>query len=155
MESELAEVIPVFHVRWMDGNADSDNHGDYRRVLAVTFHGSCTAAPPAQPWETGTGAIDLAKTVVQDGVILPYSEVNCDRVRDFLDTADSTETGRESRLGRAMGRVLAHELYHVLLQTREHSSKGIGKAVQAPASLLSRSLRFEEGELELIRSRYK
>ena len=49
-----------------------------------------------------------------------------------------------------MGRLLAHELYHLLLQTRTHSATGIAKAVYTPKALLAPSLRFEHGELERI-----
>ncbi len=154
MEHELSAVFPVFRLHWVSPGQTGTLY-TYRRVVIVTFHGSCTAAEPVRSGFAEAKAIKLAETQITDGAILPFSEINCDRLRDFLETADPSEMGRESRLGRATGRVLAHELYHVLLQTREHSKKGIGKAVQAPAALLSRSLRFEEGELELISSRYK
>lgn len=154
MKRELAEVLPVFSVHWVL-QGQTERPSTYRRVVTITFHGSCKASAPATAEPVDDAGVTLGETHTSEGAILPFSEIDCDRVRGFLDAADSNQAGRESRLGRATGRVLAHELYHVLLDTSEHGKKGIAKAVHTPAALLSRSLRFEQGELDLISSRYK
>jgi len=121
------------------------------RVLFLNFHGSCSTAASGDPTvsnETGA-SIELAQTAVYADRIMPYSEMNCDTLRAFIGTAQP-----DQRMGIAMGRVVAHELYHVLLQTGRHSNKGIAKAIYSPAALLGRSLRFEAGELEKIREKY-
>ena len=71
-------------------------------------------------------------------------------MRAFISTAEPAAPGEETRLGIAIGRVLAHELYHYLLQTPAHSATGIAEAVYTPKALLGRSLRFEHGELARI-----
>ena len=40
-------------------------------------------------------------------------------------------------LGRALGRVTAHELRHILLRTRKHSREGFAKPAQTSAELLT------------------
>jgi hypothetical protein len=159
MESELKLILLPAHLRlrWFMPN---ENSGDetWLGKMVLQFHGICAAIPPASDTqrfdEYAPRTRELADTLVEDGAILPYSETNCDSVRAFLDSVDHRAPGEETRLGVAMGRILAHELYHFLLQTREHSKSGIAKAVHSPSALLGRSLLFEHGELERIISLY-
>jgi len=142
LERELGEVMADSSIRlnWVF----EQRHGEsWSRVFNVTLHGACSGAlaPRIKPGIH----ITLAHSISQDGSILPYAELDCDRLKSFL------QTEREARFGRAAGRVLAHELYHVLLQTPAHSETGIAKAVQTPAALLSRSLRFRSEDLERLR----
>ena len=152
MESELASILTPAGLRlqWFAGQAAPDS-GTWRNFF-FRIHGSC-AASPVTPVENSE-PVTLAETASSGSTILPYSQSDCDRLRDFLAPADSRLAGQEGRLGRAMGRLLAHELYHFLLQTRLHGKTGIAKAVHTPAALLSRSLRFEDDEIRRIRSVY-
>ncbi len=68
----------------------------------------------------------LAWTRTTDGQILPFAEVACDRI---ASSVASVLWGAERKqadrfLGRALGRVLAHELYHILGKTHEHNQDG-------------------------------
>lgn len=148
MENELADILSpdVLRLRWTSADLSSGRE-TWARAVVVTFHGTCSATPSGPGPEPGE-LITLAHTAVDGGAILPYTEIDCDRLRSFLGTP------RQSGLGRATGRVLAHEIYHVLLQTRGHGKTGIAKAVHSPAALLSRSLRFEDGELKQMRSSF-
>ena len=120
--------------------------------MVFSFRGSCTAV--GGTFDAPVKLFALANTPVREGVVQPYSRTDCDQLRDFLEPYEPSRLGEEARLGRAMARILAHELYHILLQTREHSKTGIAKAVHTPAALLGRSLKFENGELEKIRESY-
>jgi len=51
-----------------------------------------------------------------------------------------------------MARVMAHEVYHFLLQTHHHGKKGISQPALTPGALLNPQLRFEDVELEKLRS---
>lgn len=150
METELGAILlPAgLQLRWFDAHASPG--AETRQDVVFRFHGSC-AASPGTPSER-SDFVTLAETRVSDGRILPYTETDCDRLRGFLATAQPSPAGEESRLGRAMGRLLAHELYHFLLQTSRHGNEGIAKAVHTPAALLARSLRFTDDEIERIRS---
>ena len=85
-------------------------------IIAVKFHGRCRMETlPALFDERGPFAI----TRVTDGAVLPYSEVACDRVRVSVRSAmtgGDFEQG-DVLLGRALGRVLAHEIYHIVTKT--------------------------------------
>src|SRR5262249_25045036 len=58
---------------------------------------------------------------------------------------------REAAFGRALARVAAHELYHILARTAQHGS-GLSKALFSPKELLSDEFRFDERESEALRS---
>jgi hypothetical protein len=77
--------------------------------------------------------------------VLPYSQVLCDQVRRVLpDVEFAVDRARGNLvLGRALGRVVAHELYHVLLGTTHHQSDGLAKGVQSPGDLTSADFSFE------------
>ena len=44
---------------------------------------------------------------------------------------------REELLGRALGRVAAHELYHILVGTTEHARSGLSRPGQSRTELLA------------------
>lgn len=159
MEGELKTILLPAHLRlrWIMANENSGAE-IWLGKLVLRFHGTCAAIPATaiSGARVQSGErISLADTAAEGAAILPYTELNCDRLRAFLSLAQPEPPGEETRLGIATGRVLAHELYHVLLQTHEHSATGIAEAVETPAALLGRSLLFEHGELERILARYK
>jgi hypothetical protein len=87
----------------------------------------------------------LASTSVTDGQVLPFSTVNCSALTRAIGPT------RENLYGRAMARVLAHELYHVLTQTTDHGRAGIAKACFSTADLLASHFDFEERILAQLR----
>ena len=88
----------------------------------------------------------LGWTHVSDGVILPFSDVDCDRIRQFLqkDILQEPAADRDEIFGRAIARVLAHELYHIFANTEKHGSCGVGKSSYSVRELLSDDFQFEE-----------
>ena len=122
MERELGRIMSSANLRlkWLLPD-DSDGKQSFAREMVFTFHGSCRAIPGATDAVEFPRRVTLADTLAEDAALLPYSETNCDRLRGFLSgDNDPMEAGAEGRLGFAMARVLAHEMYHVLLQTRAH-----------------------------------
>ena len=95
----------------------------------------------------------LGWTYVSDGAILPFGDVDCDRVRSFIQVGllGVPAKRREQAFGRAVGRVLAHELYHILTRNPHHSPKGVGKAEYTVRDLLSDAFVFDENESEELR----
>jgi hypothetical protein len=58
---------------------------------------------------------------------------------------------RDEAFGRALGRVVAHELYHVLARTLRHGVVGVAKACYSPVELTAVRFQFEPREVELLR----
>lgn len=129
-----------FRLEWRDrdGVTGSDSFAD---LAVVDFRGRCLMEAVAPPLDAGE---PLAKTHVTDGKVLPFSEVHCDQVRASLHSAGGSHAAPQSNLilGRAMARVLAHELYHILTRTMTHQSRGIAKRSMSPEYLVSDQLDF-------------
>jgi hypothetical protein len=166
MEAELARIMATadLRLRWLSSQdlkgkdlngKDLNGKQVFAKALVFTFHGACRATPGDASPEQITGSVSLADTAAHGASILPYSDVNCDRLRGFLSAEGPAGAGAESRLGFAMARVLAHEMYHVLLQTRVHGRTGITKAAHTASALLSASLRFNDEELSRMRTRLR
>ena len=119
-------------------------------LAVITFRGICAPEemvqrPPAGP---------LGWTHLSDGVVLPFTEVDCDRVRGLIGTAlVSYPPGDRSRIfGRAVGRVLAHELYHILARTAHHGSRAVDQPTLTAAELLSDGFDIEGAQYTLLQA---
>jgi hypothetical protein len=110
-------------------------------VAIVEMRGHCaSAAPlPSASRHSTSRAEPLGQTHLVNGAVLPFADVLCDAVHRLVDrdlrAARASE--REELLGRALGRVLAHELYHILARTTDHAHQGISRAEQSSADLLA------------------
>jgi hypothetical protein len=120
-------------------------------LAIIHFQGECDAEGLGP--ETGfSGPLGWIHT--SDGQILPFIDVNCDGLRVFVqrDLIGVAATNREAVFGRAMARVLAHELYHLLANTRIHTAGGIAKAAYTVQELLEPILNFGKKERNSLRS---
>jgi hypothetical protein len=98
----------------------------------------------------------LGWTHMSDGEILPFSDVNCDGIRLFLqrDLLNLPEKDRPAAYGRAIARVVAHELYHIFAKTTKHGARGLGKAAYSAQELLRTRFQFEKRESEVLRAHH-
>ncbi len=131
----------------------ADNKGSEVSVqLAIVhFRGICDTGD-LKPFSEHPGA--LGWTHITDGVILPFSDVDCSRVRAFVqrDLLALPKEERPPAFGRAVARVLAHELYHIFANTTHHGSWGIAKPSYSVQELLSDSFLFEKKECDKLRN---
>lgn len=144
MQQELKRTLrgTEAQLKWLDqSNATRQFEG---RRVSVTLLGDCTgdllAAAPK-------GALGWAK--VQDGRVLPYVEIDCDRVRAQIspEILDEDAVAREVQVGRALGRVLAHELAHVMRRDRVHGEDGLTGEMLNSRDLLLGSMRLSASDL--------
>jgi hypothetical protein len=110
-------------------------------LVLVKFHGNCRIQPaPMFLDERGP----MAFTHTSDGEVLPFSEVLCDRVGVAAQSA--MEGGEFSRrdelLGRALARVLAHEIYHIKGKCNEHGRSGVARKALSGRELIAATLDF-------------
>jgi hypothetical protein len=125
------------------------SQGDERfdRVVIVRFKGSCRTNSrfDAGPDDMFAGEIALANTKVRGGRVLPLAEVECDNVKKGVAKAPLRE--RSILFGNMLGRVVAHELYHLLVGTVDHQRNGLAKAVANWNELLATHANFALGVL--------
>ena len=110
-------------------------------AAVLTFRGRCDVRDLGR----GTYSGSLGRSARVDGVILPFPTVDCDAVRRYVqrDLLMLGELEREAAFGRALGRVAAHELYHVMGKTWAHAECGVGKATYTVRELLGHRFRPE------------
>jgi hypothetical protein len=96
----------------------------------------------------------LGWTHVSDGQILPFTDVSCDRVREFVQSGLLLfrMEDREARYGRALGRVLAHELYHIFANTTRHGSMGVAKESYSVQDLVADDFQFQAKESRMLQT---
>ena len=89
-------------------------------------------------------------TKIIDGRILPYVELDCNRVRATIlpDIEREQAVFREVALGRALARVLAHELRHALARTLTHREHGLARVSLASRDLLYGAYKLDASDLE-------
>jgi hypothetical protein len=146
LRSELESIMrPIgmrFEWRTMAENTGSEVS---EQLAVVTLKGRCDASDlPVHSNSPGA----LGWTHVSDGVILPFTDLDCSGMRSFLGEQLSMlpRAHREEAFGRALGRVLAHELYHIFANTTRHAEGGVGKPVYSVEDLLSTAFRFGRRE---------
>jgi hypothetical protein len=89
----------------------------FPRMVVVRLRGVCEMGLPIPP--LSLEPVSLGYTYIIGGEPSPFSDIECDRIRSSL----GAQPGRgDLLLGRALGRVLAHELHHVIDRTRRHTA---------------------------------
>jgi hypothetical protein len=146
MKKEAAKIMGSAGYS-LDWRALDQNRGReaFAAVVVVKFKGKCRLEFPATTGASSDEAVTLAKTKVEGGHVLPFSEVECDKVRQVLPYAPPRE--RQKALGLALGRVVAHELYHFLADKTKHAGAGLASATHDWLELISGAAAFREHDL--------
>jgi hypothetical protein len=107
----------------------------FSRLAVVELKGRCEMLPFLSAARPPSGRLGV--TYRMDGRVIPFSEVECDAVRSTLGAAHLPvdPAARELLYGRALGRVLAHELLHVINQSGRHTKDGVGQKYFSAATL--------------------
>lgn len=150
IRQELATIMTPMGLRFEWRSLASAQGSEVSVELAViSFKGYCDVAHLA-PHFSHPGP--LGWTHVSEGTILPFSDVDCDGIRSFLQNGLLAVRGpeREQLFGRAVARVLAHELYHILANTQHHGAGGVAKAAYTVENLLAADFTFDEKESNVL-----
>jgi len=153
MQRELEYILNPFDLRFEWRLGPQDRRERIANLLvSVHLRGSCTISPSERPVDSLPLRV-LGRTEMSDGKTLSYCAVDCDKVRSIIQSSVNNEAfvQMQALLGQALGRVLAHEVYHILAATRQHRSNGIGKGLVTPEDLVDGVMRLEPEEVEAIR----
>jgi hypothetical protein len=126
--------------RMMDRRAGEN----FDLVVVTSFAGSCTVDKRSAPLPPA--ALSLADTSISDGHILPFFKVDCTRLIAMLGSQVEPAT-----FGRALARVAAHEIYHIVAQTTEHQERGVAKAAFSVRDLTSARFELDIWSVERMR----
>ncbi|MBZ5727667.1 MAG: hypothetical protein LAP87_22045 [Acidobacteriia bacterium] len=147
LESIMAPMGLHFEWRSLSGSHGNEVSAE---LAVITFKGRCDTAGLVSR-RVNPGA--LGWTHISDGVILPFSDVDCDRIRGFIqkELLALDHLDRVAAFGRAVGRVVAHELYHIFANTQHHGADGVAKAAYTAQELVADDFQFEEKEMLALR----
>jgi hypothetical protein len=152
LRSEVDSIMSPMGLRFEWQSLSDFRPGRASAAVAVAhFEGNCDVSGLVM---RGNKVGALGWTEISDGTILPFTHVDCERVRTFLQTTllGYRPQDRERAYVRALGRVLAHELYHVYGDTPKHSARGVAKENYSVADLLAADFQFHEKEARALRS---
>jgi len=91
---------------------------------------------PLDDFGTAGESQELGATEVAEGRVMPFAEVRCDQIPEALAYLQPGADQKRA-MGLALGRVVAHELYHMLARTTAHAGQGLAKASQSLEDLVS------------------
>ena len=147
MKREVASLLTEagYSVEWRQHGNSTETDGF---LTVVELRGVCQT-PDHRAVESVSSGAKLASTAVTDGRILPFSWVNCKTLTQFLTPVIMDQPGarREFLYGRAMGRVVAHELYHILSNEPGHDVAGIAKPSFTARDVLADQFNFNHATL--------
>ena len=152
MEGEVASIMEPsgLHMEWREltGIRAAEVFTD---LAVAKFVGHCN------PSGVTTGSRDvgaLGWSHISDGEVLPFADVDCDRLRVFLrkDLAARDPRDRDRIFGRALGRVLAHELLHIFAREKAHTSREVDRAYYSEHQLLSDNFNAEAREAHIVKT---
>jgi hypothetical protein len=158
MRREAASLMSQagYRVEWRSLDAPRGEAGDAPMLAVLELNGSCGLAAGYGPAERPLAAnASLATTSITDGQVMPFSALNCAALTRSISASLAQEAGarRDFLYGRAMARIVAHELYHVLMRSAEHARGGVARSCFTTSDLLTGRFEFEGATLARLRSR--
>ncbi len=149
MKSELQSILgdTGVSINWSSPSEAAKKSSD--NLVVVSFKGRCILEPiPYLYDERGP----LASTFTSQGQMLPFSEVACDTVTASIRSAmfSGDYNKADVLLGRALGRVVAHEIVHIITKSPQHSKEGVQEAALSGAQLIEDHLMLSELDVTRI-----
>lgn len=154
MQSELARIFAPsgVTVAWRSATP-SDNHPeDFPGLVLFRFIGRCTTDDI--PDDVNPEGQSLGETAISDGHVLPFATVNCERIKAFIAPMlkRMPTQWKTEMMGRALARVSAHEIYHMLTGVAKHDDSGIFRPVNTRTDLTTTTFSFAPPEQNWLRA---
>ena len=158
MEREVGVLLADTGARfsWLMLNKDPRPQ-TFDDLAVLRFRGNCYM-PTRELFKAGDGEkVTLGATEVNAGVVTSYSNVECDKITACIASLlqSSCEPDRQVAFRRALGRVVAHELYHILARTKKHTYTGVSRSVQSPFDLIKEHFQLDRQAILLLRTAWK
>ena len=156
MQAEVGRILAAAGVRVAWRAVGSPRNGeDFQAIVVFRFRGVCSFNQDSAAYERQepTGQ-PLAETDVADGRVLPFGAVDCDRLRRFIAPVLKSPgpEDKNAGLGRAIARVSAHEIYHMLTGSEGHARRGIARSSHSRAELTAPRFGFAQKETDWLRA---
>ena len=122
-------------------------HEEFEDLVLVKLTGTCRMnGIPYSAFIDERGPSPLAWAHTVEGEILPFSTVACDKIRRTVGSAlfGGQKAQGDQLLGRALGRVVAHELYHIVTKSALHTKSGVFRESLSGAQLIADQLDFRQ-----------
>lgn len=137
MEREAGAVLKTTGLTFdWEMEASLQPHPKFKSLVVLKMRGRCEMdLIPELIDERGP----LGMAYVTDGQVLSFGEIECDRIKQSVQRVlpPSTAARKERLYGRALGRVAAHEMLHMLRGSTRHSKSGINQASLTADELIS------------------
>jgi hypothetical protein len=150
MKSELESILSDAGVSFTWSSPKEASEKTSENLVVVSFKGKCILEPiPYLYDERGP----LASTFTSaEGQMLPFSEVACDTVTNSIRSAmfAGDYNKADLLLGRALGRVVAHEIVHIITKSPEHSHEGVQKPALSGSQLIADHLKLSDKDVTRI-----
>jgi hypothetical protein len=121
----------------------------------MSFDGSCSdvAAVSTILKNSQDSQITLADASVSSGKVLPFFRVDCGYLFQLLGPylRSMNTQQRNAAVGRALGRVMAHEIYHIVGETTVHQARGVAKESFSVQDLIGSKFDFDVAGLAQMR----
>jgi hypothetical protein len=152
MKNELHSILDGTGLQLDWSSPEEASRINTENLVVVRFNGACILKPvPYLYDERGP----LAFTHTSSGEPLPFSEVACNAVTANVRSAMSGGDYKKADLllGRALARVVAHEVVHMLTRSTAHSHTGIQKSALSGNELIEDHLTLSDPDLSRIEDR--
>lgn len=137
LASELTSILSDSNINvTLRLRKDIPEHSEFRDLVLFRMKGTCSMqALPIAALSDERGPLALTHEV--NGELLPFGEVECDRVRQSLQRTLGRGNPQkyETQFGIALARVMAHELYHMKAHSASHTKEGVTKAALSSEEL--------------------
>lgn len=151
LQEEVDSLMVPNGLRFEWKSLPSNGQSTWTELAVVKFSGRCEVFPFATNSHSDQR---LGWTHMSDGVILPFAEVDCDAIQAYLlkDMAVLLAQSREKVFGRAIGRVVTHELLHIFAQTAAHSDHGVDHPTLTVSALMADRFAQRERAPHILRA---
>ena len=156
MEREVQSIMNPAGLRfsWRDLNDPKAVRSTFADLVVVKFRGSCSGVPRNRPKAGGADGepVALADTKISNGKVLHFTDVYCNELRQYLgaNAAPLRDSGRSLLYGRALGRIVSHEMWHIFAETDKHASGGVARACYTRQDLLQSVFFFDPAEEKIL-----